>query len=126
MKPTNIRTIELSTDFTTIKRGARLMATRIQLQASRDFAFPHKIDAVNRKIKTLDKTDPMYKEMKNSLYTKARKQIIKDLKSPFVIFISDGGSVKKAEYLQKILDDKTGIMLKQFKRNVKSLDREEV
>lgn len=106
-------------EMSIIKNAAKMMATKIQIQAAKDFAFPTQIDTVRRKLKSLDKTDPMYKETKNSLLTRARRQIIKDLQSPFVVFITDGGSMKKAEDLQKILNDKTGLALKQFKRNVK-------
>lgn len=99
------------------------MATKTIIQAVKDFAFPNRIGTVKSLVRKY-KNDPCYLEHKEKIFKRARLQIIKDLKQPFMVLWSDGISKARAIQLQEILEDSSGIKLKALKRNVKNTERE--
>ncbi len=98
---------------------------RVVVQAVKDFALPERMDYVKARLSRLDKSDPMYKEVFDSLCINARKKIIKELRGSFVIALSDGKSEEVAKKLENILSDKTQVSMNALRRNVKHTDLEE-
>lgn len=106
------------------KNTVSRIGLKVVIQAIRDFAFPQRIDAVRARILRLNKEDPMYRSEVERIYRSERRKIIKDLKSDFVIYLSDGKSEEVAGKLQRVMNDKTGLAMVQFKRRVRSFDNE--
>ena len=98
---------------------------KIVIQAIRDFAFPKLIEKVYWKVVKMDKNDPTYKDDVNRIFRRERKKIIKDLKSDFLVGLTNGRSEEVASKLQAILDDKTGNAMKILRKNVRSSNNNE-
>ena len=101
------------------------LATKVIIQAVKDFAFPKRIDTIRCKINRLKYSDPDYEDMVEKLYLNARRKVIQDLKRPFMVAFSDGKSKEISKKLQAILEDKTGTELKKLQKNIRSLEGEE-
>lgn len=109
-------------DTTQIKR----MAMKSVIQAVKDFAFPVYMEDVERRFLKLDKSNPCYEENVKALFTRERKKIIKELNGDFMILLTNGLSSETAVKLSAILKDKTGKLLEELQKNIKSCDfREE-
>ena len=89
------------------------------------FAFPKLIEKVYWKVVKMDKNDPTYKDDVNRIFRRERKKIIKDLKSDFLVGLTNGRSEEVASKLQAILDDKTGNAMKILRKNVRSSNNNE-
>ena len=96
------------------------LGVKVVIQAVRDFAFPEKIDRVKVAIVKLDKNDPMYKDNKRQICNRERKDIIRQLKNPFLSALSAGKSDEAVLKLERIFADKTGAALKMLRARVKS------
>lgn len=94
---------------------------KIIIQATRDFAFPKQMDNVKCSVSKLSKKDPMYKEHVNRIFRRERQRIIGELKSDFLVSLTNGKSNDVADKLQAILNDKTGDAMRKFRKNVRSL-----
>ena len=92
---------------------------KIVVQAVKDFAAPQMIPAVGEYLCRMRK-DPMYEEIVAKTFKTERKKIIRELRTDFVVMISNGKSEEIASKLQAILDDKTGQSMRQLRKNARS------
>ena len=101
------------------------LGMRMVVQAVKDYAFPERMEYIKARLNRLSKSDPMYKDVFNSLCLNARKKIIKELKGSFVIALSEGKSEEVSHKLEAMLLDKTNMSINALRYNIKHSKEEE-
>ena len=101
------------------------ICTKIIIQAVKDFAFPKRMENVERKYLRLCKRETDSAIHIARMFRAERVKIIKSLQSDYMMGLTDGKSIEIARKLTIVLNDPSEKSMKDLQLAIRKADREE-